>query len=404
VSPANTFNLLTAAEDLSRLTVPKDIRYGIASLSRLLRATRPSSREWFWSQLPTVAGAVVAAAPDDHQWFESRLSGEVTGYMQIGKSHGRYSHMRPEGVLDDQIRPIENMLPPPTTLRDFLALLGKKLAIEDPVESTYVLARAQALREDENASAYAESRILIDALAASFWPQLSEATVMAEYEKSLHQRYLSFNIRGDLVGFMYMLTHTARAADPKRALSRALRESAPANAHTIYEFADFILSAVTHFDGGSSWIACAAGDLADETEVVLDRASNAKSVGEFYGAIFEAVPLAYGAKRAYTFLASATSVDQSAEYQRLANVSDERFATAVPALTVDFANAMDWRYLLAHRREIERERRQKGDWAAERLADEYIGLAMLYPTFFRTFLLGQTETLTLSAVESPRNS
>lgn len=69
--------------------------------------------------------------------------------------------------------------------------------------------------------------------------------------------------------------------------------------------------------------------------------------------------------------------------------------SAVTALECDFANSMDWRYVLAHRREIERERRQKGEFAAKRLADEYIGMSMLYPTFFRPFLLGQTATLTL---------
>lgn len=386
---------MAVPEDLIRLTVPKDLRYGIASLSRLLRATRPSYEEWSWAQQ-----TVLAAAPD--QWFEQRMGGQVTGYLKVGNSIGRYSHSRPEGVPDDQIRPLEATLPPPTTLRDFLALLGEKLAVEDPVEATYVLARAQALHEDENASAYAESRILIDALAASFAPYLSEAAVMAEYEKSLHERYFSFNIRGELVGFMYVLTHTARAADPQRAMSRALRESEPTNIHTIYEFVDFLLSAVTGFDGGKGWIERAAGELAGQTEAMLDRATKATSVGDFYGAIFEAVPLAYGSKRAYLFLASATSGNQSTEYQRLANVSDERFATAVAALKVDFANSMDWRYVLAHRREIERERRQKGDWAAERLADEYICLAMVYPTFFQPFLLGQTDTLTLSPVEAPQ--
>jgi hypothetical protein len=381
--------LLKVPEDLSRLIVPQGLLYCIAAASRMLRATRPSHVEWYWARLATIA-----ATPD--QWFELRMGGEVTGYLKVSKSHGRYTHGRPEGVPDDQIRPIEAALPPPTTLRDFLALLGETLAAEDPVESAYVLSRAQSLREDENASGYAESRILIDVLATSFAPQLSEAAVMAEYEKSLRQRYLSFNVRGDLVGFMYVLTHTALAADSKRALSRALRESAPANVHTIYEFIDFLLSAVMRFDGGIDWIAHAAAELADETEAVLDRAAQAKSVGVFYGAIFESVPLAYGAKRAYMFLASVASGDQSTEYQRLANVSDERLATAVAALEVDFANSMDWRYLLAHRREIARERQTMGDWAAERLANVYIDLAMLYPPFFRPFLLGQTETLTLS--------
>lgn len=392
-----TANLLTAPEDLSRLIIPNDLRYGIASLSRILRATRPSHEEWHWAQQ-----TVLAVAPD--QWFELRMGGQVTGYVKVRNSYGRYSHTRPEGVPDNQIRPLEATLPPPTTLRNFLSLLGEKLAVEEPIEAAYVLARAQALREDENATAYAESRILIDALAASFATQLTEAAVMVEYEKSLHKRYLSFDVRGDLVGFMYVLTRTARAAHPQRAISRALRESEPTNIHTINEFLDSLLSAVTRFDGGTGWIECAAGELAGETEATLDRASEAKSVGEFYGAIFEAVPLAYGSKRAYTFLANATSADQSAEYQRLANVSDERFATLVSALEIDFANAMDWRYVLSHRREIERERHRKGDWAAERLTDEYIDVGMVYPKLFRPFLLGQTETLTLSAVEAPHTN
>jgi hypothetical protein len=100
-------------------------------------------------------------------------------------------------------------------------------------------------------------------------------------------------------------------------------------------------------------------------------------------------------------LAGTASGDQSTEYQQLANVSDERFATAVAALNVDFGNAMDWRYILAHRRVIERER-QKGEWAAERLVNEYINTAMLYPAYFRPFVLGQTETLRLTLEEPQR--
>jgi hypothetical protein len=105
-------NFLTAPEDLCRLTVPKDLRSCIASLSRLLGVGRPSFQESRWAQQ-----AIFAAAPD--QWFELRLGGKVTGYMQASKSHGRYSHTRPEKVTDDQIRPLEQ--PPTTTLRDFLA-------------------------------------------------------------------------------------------------------------------------------------------------------------------------------------------------------------------------------------------------------------------------------------------
>jgi hypothetical protein len=390
-------NFLTSPEDLSRLTVPKDLRNAIAALSRLLRATRPSHEENRWAQQVTIAKA-------PGQWFELRMRGVVTGYMQASSHMGRYSHERPKDVPVDQIRQLEAILPPPTTLRDFLALLGEKLAAEDPIESRYVLARAQALRENENDSGYAESRILISALAASFAPPLSEAAVMAEYEVSLRERYLSFNIRGDLVGFMYLLAHTARAADPERAFSQALRESGPADIHTIYEFIDFLLSKIAHREGGIGWIVQAATELATETETMLDRANGAKSVGKFYGRMFEVVPLAYGAKRAYTFLASATTSDQSAEYQRLANVSDERFATAMATLQIDFSNAMDLRYILAHRQEIARQRHKTGDWAAERLANEYIDIAMMYPPFFRPFLLGQTDTLELRLPDAEASS
>jgi hypothetical protein len=387
------YNLLARPEDLERLTVPKDIPYGIVSLLRLLCVTKPSFAELNWPRQATFA-----SAPD--QWFEMRRGGEVLGYLRAGETSGRSSDTRPDGVADDEMRSIETPLSPPTALRDFLELLGERLALTNPVKAENVRACARVLREDETHRAYAESRTLIDALAWSFAPQLSEAMVMAEYEKSLHQRYRSFKIEGYLIGFMYMLTHTARAADTKRALSQALRDSKPANVHGIYEFTDFLLSSVMRIDGGRGWILSAAEELSAKTEVMLDQAASAKSTGEFYGKMFTAAPLAYGAKRAYTFLASAVSGDQSTEYQRLANVSDERFATIGAALNMDFGNAMDYRYVLAHRRAIERERQKKGDWAAERLADEYINIAMVYPQFFRPFLLGQTQTLTLSTLES----
>ena len=392
-----TYNLLSKPEDLTRLTEPDDTLNCIASLSRLLCATRSSHEEWYWA-----VQATIAAAPD--QWFELRLRGQVTGYMRAGKSNGLYSQRRPDNVPVDQVHVIELPVPPPTTLRDFLGRLGQKLVKVDPVNSANTIARATALRADEISSAYEETRNLIDAVEASFAPPLSERLVMEIYEKSLRERYLSFNLRGDIVGFMYVLTHTARAGDPLRVFSRVLREPPAADVNTIDAFVDLLLSAVMRFENGSEWVIRAAGELAQKTEDMLDRATGANSVGDFYGAIYEAVPLTYGAKRAYMFLVKATSGSQSTEFQRLANVSDERFASSVAALKVAFANSMDYRYVLAHRREIERERHLKGESAAKLLAKEYVDFSMLYPTFFRPFLLGQTDRLALSAVGPPHTN
>jgi hypothetical protein len=276
-------------------------------------------------------------------------------------------------------------------------MLGNKLGLEDPATSQSTLTRARALLAyDSDSTDYLETRSLIDALALSFAPQLSESAVMREYELKLRDRYISLDIQGAFAGFMYALTRTARAADPKRAISRALREAVPQRAGNIEEFVNFIFSVVISFDGGRVWIDSAASQLREETETMLDRASAAGSFGEFYGRIFESIPLAYGAKRAYLFLAGATEGDRAAEYKRAANICDERFAAANGALNIDFANSMDWRYLLAHRRQIESERRRNGEWAAQRVADEYIKLSMLYPPFVAPFLLGQTATLTLS--------
>jgi hypothetical protein len=117
--------------------------------------------------------------------------------------------------------------------------------------------------------------------------------MMREFEQRLHDRYISLEVQGAFAGFMFALTRTARSADPNRAISRALRAGAPPRqVRNMEEFASFIFSVVLNFDGGRVWIESAAAQLRDDMETMLKRADAAGSFGEFYGSLFESIPLA----------------------------------------------------------------------------------------------------------------
>jgi hypothetical protein len=157
-----------------------------------------------------------------------------------------------------------------------------------------------------------------------------------------------------------------------------------------------MLRKIVKIDSGETKIAEAAAALQDEAEALADKAEGVKGVGEFYGSIFESVPLAYAAQQGFEFLAKA-GLGKPGNYKMLANVCEERIAPAYATLPLAFRDAMDWRELRWHRAAIADARKTGGDTAAEMLADQYTKLSLLYPIFLRDFLLGKTDVLRLTA-------
>jgi hypothetical protein len=383
------FNLVESPEDLLRLTMPTDNRYCIVALLRYLQALRPSTRERFWT-----TQAKVAAAPG--QWFELRRRGVPSGYMRVEERSGRYSSTPPQNVSRKDIRVLEMPDPPPTTLRMFLSAMIEHLAAQNHEAATEFLGFRGILDESENESGYLATRQLTSALAYGAGLGVAEAAVMVELENKLLRLFNDFRLRGEVVGILLMLCGVSRQSGPQPALTKALNNLPKTPIHNIAGFGDFVLSGVLAQTGGANWIKEAAQNLSNRVEAKLDEATAAKSIGKFYGAIYSSVPLAYGAKRGFGFLSRSTTADEATDYEVLANQCDERVAQGMAALNVDFGNSMDSRFVLGHRRVVERERRQKGEIAAEMTAIEFIDTLMLYPAFYRPFLLGKTRTLTLS--------
>jgi hypothetical protein len=382
------FNLLERPEDLLRLTIPADIRYCIVVLLRYLQALRPTFQEKNWA-----VQAEVAAAPG--QWFELRTNGVPTGYMQVEESRGRYSSSPPQNVAKNAIRVLDMPDPPPTTLRMFLSAMIERLAGENHKAATEFLGYRDMLNLSESETGYLETRRLTSALASGAGLGLPEAAIMVELENTLLELFDQLRLRGEVVGILLMLCCVSRQAAPQPALTRALCSTPKTPVHDIAGFGDFVLSGVVAQPGGANWIKEAAQDLSDRVEAKLDEATIAKSVGQFYRAIYSSIPLAYGAKRGFGFLSRSMTADEAANCKVLANQSDERCAQGMAALKVDFGNSMDWRFILSHRRMVQRQRRLKGETAAEATAIELIDTSMSYPSFYRPFLLGKADNLTM---------
>ena len=383
---SSEFNFLEQPDDLLLLTVPADIRYCIVSLLRFLQGVQPSHQEQGWA-----TQATIAAAPG--QWFEMRRGGLPIGYIQAEESRGRYTTAPPENVDRDKMIPLEMPDPPPTTLRDFLSTMLDRLTAQDPSSSIDFLPYRDAFLRPEGETGYLATREFVSALAAGAGLHVSEALVMEQYENALLKRFDRLLIRGEIVGIMLMLCGVSRKADPQPALTLALRNTPKAPVHDLRGFGNFVLSGVLSQLGGAGWIRAAAQELRERVEAKLDKAASAKSVGEFYGETHASIPFAYGAKRGFCFLADSLIGDEAAGCQVLANQCDERFASGMAALNVDFGNSMDWRFLLSHRRMVDRQRRLNGEAQADAVATELIDISMTYPAFFRSFLLGKTDTL-----------
>jgi hypothetical protein len=385
---SDRFNLLEQPEELLRLTVPDDIRYCIVSLLRFLQAARPSFQEEHWS----IQADVAAGAPGT--WFELRKRGVPTGYTQAEASRGRYTSIPPRNVAGEEIRPLEVPDPPPTVLREFLSLMIDRLAEHDAGAASNFLPYRNLLTESEDTAGYLATRQLTSALAAGAGLRVPEAAVMVEFETKLLELFNSFKMRGEVVGILLMLCLVAQKADPQRALTVALQSTPKTTVHDIAGFGDFVLSGVISQAGGAGWINEAAQGLNDSVEAKLDEAAAASSTGNFYGAIYSSIPFAYGAKRGFGFLSRSAPGDEAAHYAVLANQCDERFAHGMAALQADFGNSMDSRFVLSHRRMVERQRRLRGETSAEATTIELIDTSMMYPAFFRAFLLGKTNALT----------
>jgi len=138
----------------------------------------------------------------------------------------------------------------------------------------------------------------------------------------------------------------------------------------------------------------ACGGLQSEAEELQDvAATNAKSIGEFYGSLYMSIPLALAALKGLRFVAEEQKVMPAPEGVALdVNVLDERATVAMVSMEEQFANALDFRCAIQLREWINLVRKRQGEDAAEDLADQAIETEMKYPAFERDFLLSKSYT------------
>ena len=373
----------------NNLVEPRDALAVAMTLAQYLLFVGPESAERGWN----LTGIVGQGEPG--QWFAIRGKSQMS-YMLAGE-RGRFSAVLPEGVDAAALPVIDESGPAPTVLRDYMDWLAKKISEGHPeyVEKINSIAK-MAWRGDELGWLRGE----LNGLAGQFamkGQQLSDGELSATLEAETRKRYLHFEIPGTLAATVLLMTTIARVAAPLNLVSQSFGVG---GALDIFDgpqrFLADMLKKIVKLDAGETKIAEACAALQEEAEALADKAEAAKGIGEFYGSIFESVPLAYAAQQGYEFLANA-GLGKPGNYKMLANVCEERVAPAYATLPLAFRDAMDWRELRWHRAAIADARQTGGDAAAEMLVNQYTRLSLLYPTFLRDFLLGKTDELRLTA-------
>ena len=366
----------------------KDPKATAVSLARYLLCISPDEAEWGWQTSE-------ALNDSPGKWFAIEGANRTT-YMMAGDS-GRFSVTPPSGVDPASLPVIQKATPPPTQLRAYLDSLVKTIAGIDPGFAAGVAAIANAARHaDDLAQLCGELQALVFGFAMHS-PEIPDADFASSLEVETRRRFLSLQIPGTLASVIYLLTRIVRVAMPVNLVHQAF---ALGGSLDIFDgpqaFLRDVLAKIIQLEGGEAKIAEAAEALQADAESFADTALAAKDFGDFYGIIFDSLPVAYAAQQGFEFLANSGAA-QSAHYRLLANVCEERCAPAYATMEIDFRNSMDWGAIERHRAAIYNARKSGGDQAAEQLADQFINLALLYPPFTRDFLLGKTDTLPLES-------
>jgi hypothetical protein len=172
-----------------------------------------------------------------------------------------------------------------------------------------------------------------------------------------------------------------------------------------------LLQSVHSHKQGRQFIQKAADELRVEGESLREALLDAKSVSEFYHLHYQLIPYFQAATIAYTFLSKtaeapqhpdsledSADADDEKEAMRLqANRCEEFMARSGGALCCDFANAIDLaslreaRATIAWLKEESKSKFQPHNYLNKVLRDE-----RWYPSFWRDFLLGESETIPIS--------
>jgi len=229
----------------------------------------------------------------------------------------------------------------------------------------------------------------------------SAARVFEEYISETRKTYITFRIHAVLAGSLMLVARLTRLSRPyKTQIAVCVPEKG--NFWDIRYMAEAFLDFTASESKGVQFIDAASRSLQDRGEKLLEQADRARSIGEYHGSIYESMIWFFGAFRGFEFLGRKGPTEHADRFKADCCACDERLAMGYASMYNSFANSLDHRQLLIHREKIRILRETKGPFAAQQLANQYIQLQMYYPSFFRPYLLGETDDLTLNVRPRPK--
>ena len=385
------------AEQIPKLCDPLDLKRCIQALLRVLFRVAPSEAERIWSYKSARRYNLTSS------WYEIRRR-EGTRYMSISPEGGRTQSQRPENVDLKDFVVIDDTGPTPTALVDFLGCLSGKLERKSPEDENYwyaLLVRIRTLRlayidapnfydvlDEIDKAAISGLVKSIEMLQKSSFPKTALADHLLSRTRLGFSRYEMF---GTCAGISLFLILLFREADPID-LCKILFPKGDVPHHV--DFASVIGSVMKKHKSGLEWIKKTARTMRQFAEQFQRIAGTLDSDVDFYNNIFESSAWAWGGFRVSTILSEIDHEEQSVfEIER--NVCDELLATAAASLSTAFEDSLDLRCVRMQRDGVAYLRQHDGDLAADRRADELVDFALLFPPLYRSYLLGQSENLTL---------
>lgn len=363
------------------------------ALQRTLLGFRPDYAESGWAIEPEFG----VHAPG--QWFEVHRDNTV--YYVLCGEHGRFSIDRPAECRDEDLVVIKAPSGRITTLRNFLRETVRDLSDRDPRDYQF---RADAsdklpLLYEMDQPEFEEREIarFLAYFAENHRQREPLKAFFESYALELRSRFVDFRVHGALVAGLVLLARVCALAVPEDVFNFAIFENGrPARVASIKYFVEAVLHEIVAQRDGAHWVVAACEQLQRDGERMHELAERADSIGQFYGRLYESIPIFLAAYRGFEFLnRHSIAVDPGVQVKVSENVCNERVAVSDTSTWVEFDNSLDNRAILIHRNLVKQAREKGGEFSAQRLAKQFIQYCLYYPRFFEPFLLGRSGTLTL---------
>jgi hypothetical protein len=372
----------------------EDLRLCAVAALRSLLADQPNRPEEVWATKGLFLGY------PEGQWFE--ISSAVgLRYMQVGRN-GRFSRDRPAGVGDSQLVKVTKPPGPFFGIRTFLDRMAGRFEDMHDLEFGNLLRElSPALRAMGDGSFDAmEVRGFLKGCYGQLSSGQSAVPFVERYMAELLPRHSGFRIPGYYVAYMLVLDGAWRAMRERPVVDLMLASfNRPGQAiqdkiGNVNDLLLLVLKTLAGPAGEAQAAERAIKSMHAVGEQLVRDARSAESVGVFYGKIYESCPWLYGAFRGYQFLANTTAdPEKRREHGAAATFCEELSVRTRTSLDHIFGTWVGTGSLEGMRREIAHVRRKDGDFDAEMLADQRINSELLFPPFWRPYLLGQVDAV-----------